>query len=302
MSTADLTEISEDMPDWLTERFLNIALNQPRFEASFGGPHNAMLHCFFPLKHSFMVKPIPRIRPSLKDPFGNVEDDDDYKELSMASPTSNESFYSHEANQSSPPARVSIDSNPPVQSRRSIDSNYSMQSGHSNDSSNDASMPIDIKTDSSESYRPSESGKDSQSAVAAPNTHVSRDSYNQAVSSGNSHGCPDFLVVKASGALNNDRALLIWELKRNDDTHTDAIAQRDRYETWARVYQHFRLKEDGAMPFISVALVEHNKVTIRTLSNNGTTRTTEAEVLDPRIKKVDPRIDKLLRKIARENA
>ncbi|KAN0085720.1 hypothetical protein V8E55_006854 [Tylopilus felleus] len=47
---------------WLVQRLENIAQFDPRFEASWYGPYNALLSHYFPYQQQFLIKPQPKIR------------------------------------------------------------------------------------------------------------------------------------------------------------------------------------------------------------------------------------------------
>jgi len=63
----EVQTISDSFPLWLLGRLMNLALEGAHYEASFGGAHMAFLTCIFPIRHSFMVKPIPRLRTAISE-------------------------------------------------------------------------------------------------------------------------------------------------------------------------------------------------------------------------------------------
>ncbi|KAJ7196303.1 hypothetical protein GGX14DRAFT_309540, partial [Mycena pura] len=49
--------------EWLYRRLVNLAeVEDVHYEASFMGPHNALLTSYFRVEHGWLVKPIPRLR------------------------------------------------------------------------------------------------------------------------------------------------------------------------------------------------------------------------------------------------
>jgi hypothetical protein len=54
--------LNDIIPAWLRERLLNLERRNVYYESSFAGPHNAFLHCHFPVKEGFLVKPEARLR------------------------------------------------------------------------------------------------------------------------------------------------------------------------------------------------------------------------------------------------
>jgi hypothetical protein len=154
---------NDRVPQWLVERIHNCANQErhPHYEASLSGPHNEFLHCHFPNRLEYMVKPIPRLR-----------------------------------------------------------------------------------------------------TIGGPNQRTSKDSYNQPVLTQERDANPDFLVCKATKNLNQDRAFLIWELKRNSADSAKSSVQVSRYEAWLRKYQEFMYQETGSYPMLWMALVEGDMVTV----------------------------------------
>jgi hypothetical protein len=70
-----------------------------------------------------------------------------------------------------------------------------------------------------------------------PAERHSFDSYGQPVGTSNKDGNPDFLVSRGTSALDGDIPFLIYELKRDDVSEGEAMAQMERYIHWARRYQ-----------------------------------------------------------------
>ena len=87
----------------------------------------------------------------------------------------------------------------------------------------------------------------------------SYDSNGQPVATSRDDIFPDFLVSIATGNLDGDTPILIWELKRGD-SGTKGEAQILGYAEWADDYQQWKallnLKE---LPPVHVVLVEKNK-------------------------------------------
>ncbi|KAE9385891.1 hypothetical protein BT96DRAFT_1006642 [Gymnopus androsaceus JB14] len=125
-------------------------------------------------------------------------------------------------------------------------------------------------------------------------TPRSINSYNREVEVRNDDDLPDFVVVKATASLYDDRALLIWELKRDDADAAQTSVQLTRYLGWAADYQAFVLRQDGSLPDMFVGQVEQGQATIYSLNDGVFIQVLQGPVLSEEI------CDQL-RKLAYEN-
>jgi len=93
----------------------------------------------------------------------------------------------------------------------------------------------------------------------------SQDSSGQSVQTRKDDIFPDFVVCRATAALNADQPVLIWEMKRRD-SGAKGEEQIERYAGWADTWSRWRtaleLKEEEPLPAIGSVLVEHDLIRV----------------------------------------
>ena len=185
---------------WLAERLQNI-FQRPRplkFEASLYGPLNMYLTTYFPLSRCFMIKPQATLRPaaSTADSQGpaqvEVDDTASWDQLERSRPAS--------------PAFVNKDEE------------ENEEEGNEEEGKNE--------NGNDEGERDSEQEGDDLGDISMDTD----DSYAQRTRQGVKNiGIPDFVVVKATGALDGDCIVLVIEVKKREWGKRRALFQLSRY-------------------------------------------------------------------------